>query len=263
MPSHIFVQVGAWDDVVASNERAWAASRAWVKARAAPATELSFHSLGWLQYGYLQQGRYVASRALLDSVDATLAGIDWGTSEAIDARYAAEQLRFSYARETGDWTVYGGRPPERMVGNVKLTSERARIFAASETYWLAFVAAMLGDSVRANEMAASLPASRIIARAQIAALVAKTRGDTATWIAQLETAAKAEEAVVHFGPPNVAPSHELLGDALLARGRAREAIAAYERSSHSCRTARTRCSGWREPSGQRATPPPRRERRRR
>jgi tetratricopeptide (TPR) repeat protein len=229
MPSHNFVQGGAWDDVVASNERAWAASRAWVKARAVPATELSFHSLGWLQYGYLQQGRYAAAKALLDSVDATLAGIDWRTSEAIDARYAAEQFRFSYARETGDWTVYGGRPPERGVGNSKLTSERARIFAASETYWLAFVAAMLGDSVRANELAASLPASRIITRAQIAALVAKTRGDTATWIAQLETAAKAEEAVVHFGPPNVAPSHELLGDALLALRRAREAIAAYEK----------------------------------
>jgi hypothetical protein len=45
------------NDVVSSNERAWAASRAWVKSHGVPNTELSFHSLWWLQHGYLQQGR--------------------------------------------------------------------------------------------------------------------------------------------------------------------------------------------------------------
>ena len=70
MPSHIFVQVGAWDDVVASNERAWAASRAWVKSHGVAPTELSFHTLWWLQYGYLQQGRFRAARALIDTARA-------------------------------------------------------------------------------------------------------------------------------------------------------------------------------------------------
>ena len=36
MPSHIFVQLGLWRDVVTSNERAWAASRAEVAARNCP-----------------------------------------------------------------------------------------------------------------------------------------------------------------------------------------------------------------------------------
>jgi hypothetical protein len=109
MPSHIFVQVGAWGDVVSSNERAWAASRAWVKSRGVPNTELSFHSLWWLQHGYLQQGRFEAAKGLIDTVRIVLAGIDWTTSDAIDARHALEQLRFSYARESGDWSIYGGR----------------------------------------------------------------------------------------------------------------------------------------------------------
>jgi tetratricopeptide (TPR) repeat protein len=111
MPSHIFVQVGAWDDVVSSNERAWPASRAWVKSHAMPNTELSFHSLWWLQYGYLQQGRFAAAKALLDTVRMTLAGTDWATSEATDARHAELQFSYLYARETGDWSVYGGRTP--------------------------------------------------------------------------------------------------------------------------------------------------------
>jgi cytochrome c-type biogenesis protein CcmH/NrfG len=35
--------------------------------------------------------------------------------------------------------------------------------------------------------------------------------------------------VVHLGPPNTYPPHELLGDALLASGRAKEAIVAYSK----------------------------------
>jgi hypothetical protein len=33
MPSHIFVQLGLWDDAIASNKAAWAASRADVERR--------------------------------------------------------------------------------------------------------------------------------------------------------------------------------------------------------------------------------------
>ena len=57
MPSHIFVQLGLWRDAVASDERAFAASRAEVAARKLSNAELSFHSLQWLQYAYLQSGR--------------------------------------------------------------------------------------------------------------------------------------------------------------------------------------------------------------
>ena len=56
MPSHIFLQLGMWDEVSASNERAWAASRAWVARGGHPVSALGWHSLQWLQYGYLQQG---------------------------------------------------------------------------------------------------------------------------------------------------------------------------------------------------------------
>jgi tetratricopeptide (TPR) repeat protein len=229
MPSHIFVQVGAWGDVAAANERAWPASRAWVKSHGLPNTELSFHSLWWLQYGYLQQGRYAAAKALIDTVTTVLAGIDWRASDAIDARHAAEQFRFSYARETGDWSVYGGRAPDRVANNSQVAAERATFFTNAETYRIAFVAALLGDTARAKRVVDSLPERAAIPRAQVSALLAKARGDTTNWIASLEAAAKADEQVVHLGPPNLYPAHELLGDALLAVGRPKEAIAAYEK----------------------------------
>jgi hypothetical protein len=63
MPSHIFLPLGMWDDMVASNERAWAASRRLdLTGRADPASDNDWHSLNWLQYAYLQQGRWAAAR---------------------------------------------------------------------------------------------------------------------------------------------------------------------------------------------------------
>jgi len=229
MPSHIFVQVGAWDDVVSSNERAWPASRAWVKSHAMPNTELSFHSLWWLQYGYLQQGRFGAAKALLDTVRVLLDGIDWASSDAIDARYAAEQFRFSYAWETGDWSVYGGHAPSRVAANPKITGDRATFFGAMETYRIAFVAAMLGDTALAKRVVDSLPERATISRGVVTGLLAKARGDRANWIASLETAARLDAQNGHLGPPSTAPVQELFGDALLAVGRAKDAVTAYEK----------------------------------
>ena len=229
MPSHIFVQVGAWDDVVSSNERAWPASRAWVKSHGMPNTELSFHSLWWLQYGYLQQGRFGAAKALMDTVRVLLSGIDWAASDAIDARHAAEQFRFSYAWETGDWSVYGGHAPSRMPANPKVVGDRATFYEAMETYRIAFVAAMLGDTALAKRVVDSLPERATISRGEIAGLLARARGDTANWIASLETAAKLDAGNVHLGPPSTAPAQELFGDALLVVGRAKDAVRAYEK----------------------------------
>jgi predicted Zn-dependent protease len=158
-----------------------------------------------------------------------LAGIDWATSDAIDARHAVEQLKFSYARESGDWSVYGGHPPDWTVVNPKITTDRATTFKNYEIYRIALVAALLGDTARAKSVVDSLPERSLIGRAQVGGLVAKARGDTTNWLGGLEAAAKADEMVPHFGPPSVYPPHELLGDALLAVGRPKDAIAAYEK----------------------------------
>ena len=82
-----------------SNEQAWAASRAWVRRQGRPPTDLDFHSLGWLQYGYVQQGRLAAARALIDTARSVLAGHD--LSSAIDARFAVGELTFMAAAASG------------------------------------------------------------------------------------------------------------------------------------------------------------------
>ena len=74
-----------------------------------------------------------------------------------------------------------------------------------------------------------LPERSAIARGEVAGQLAKARGDTAHWIASLEATAKLDAGIAHLGPPSTYPASELLGDALLAVGRAKDAVAAYEK----------------------------------
>ena len=53
MPSHIYLALGKWNEVINSNIDSWNAS---VKARMKqPQKEMGYHSLSWLQYGLLQR----------------------------------------------------------------------------------------------------------------------------------------------------------------------------------------------------------------
>ena len=70
MPSHIFTRLGYWDESAATNERAWQASELDVKQAGESGTLRDFHSLNYLQYAYLQLGRYQDARRTLDIIAA-------------------------------------------------------------------------------------------------------------------------------------------------------------------------------------------------
>ncbi|HEU4766669.1 MAG TPA: hypothetical protein VFS77_04820, partial [Pyrinomonadaceae bacterium] len=65
MPSHIFLQLGMWPEAAASNEAAWESSDAWMKRKNLSLSVRDYHSLHWLLYAYLQQGRYQKAEQLL------------------------------------------------------------------------------------------------------------------------------------------------------------------------------------------------------
>jgi tetratricopeptide (TPR) repeat protein len=65
MPSHIFLQLGMWPEAAASNESAWGVSDEWVKRKSLSDSHRDYHSLHWLTYIYLQQGRYSKAEQLL------------------------------------------------------------------------------------------------------------------------------------------------------------------------------------------------------
>jgi len=245
MPSHIFVQVGMWPDVASSNERAWAASRAWVERRGVSTTELDFHSLQWLQYAYLQQGRYRMAAALVDSARSVLAGVDPSDSSYADAAYVVGRLEFALAAETGEWEAW---QPAELRDVAPSASVRERFFARSAAYQRAAGSAMKGDAAEAEnaarafrEDAASIAngepgrAGLEVLAIQLEAIAAGARGDSEAMLAGLAEAAAAEESLPPVGPPSHLPTHELLGSALLGSAllesaRPREAAAAFEQA---------------------------------
>ncbi len=65
MPSHIYLALGHWDDVVASNEASYAASVKRMEKLGLSDGARGYHSYAWLHYGLLQQGRYQDAERLL------------------------------------------------------------------------------------------------------------------------------------------------------------------------------------------------------
>src|SRR5438034_3458116 len=70
MPSHIFVQLGMWDDVVASNIAAYKAAVDLAEKKNLPRGREDFHTLSWLQYAYLQQGNVSEAEKALATAKA-------------------------------------------------------------------------------------------------------------------------------------------------------------------------------------------------
>jgi tetratricopeptide (TPR) repeat protein len=247
MPSHIFLALGKWDDMVTSNERAWTASRAWTSRGGRPTSDNDWHSLNWLQYAYLQQGRWAAARALVDTArqlteDTRRAPANTKVDSAyarVDVVYAFEQFAFRYGAETGRWDAW---PADSTAIDWRDASlrPRTRTMAIWSVYQRAAAALLArGDTVPAAAAvrafrAAGTQAGPLAPRtaALLEALVVQARGDTAATIAVLQSL-QAEAAVARnrsMSPPQVLPVDEQLGTALLAAGRASDALLVFERA---------------------------------
>ena len=240
MPSHVFLKLGMWDELVASNERAWAANRAWLRRNGRSGADASFHALQWLQYGYLQQGRLRQARALLDTARAVLAGTKLEDALHVDPRFAPAFMEFAYAMESGRWRDVAIAGPVDAVAAASPSAAREASFLARSRYHRAAAAAMRGDSTFVAQARAptgdattSAPPSNPMATVFAVGLQAlrdAARGDTAAMIERLRRAGDTEDRIVQVGPPIYLSAHEQLGAALLAGGRATDAAAAYERA---------------------------------
>jgi tetratricopeptide (TPR) repeat protein len=227
MPSHIFVHLGLWDDMVASNEAAWTASKAWVKRKGLGNDELDLHAAGWLHYGYLQQGRYTRGKALSDSIGALFPA---------EARADAPHHVHSYLLmmdvqnvvETRRWdSTPPAVAPERWehifqaAVSAMHRGDRETVAAGLARYRLR------ADTIKQHHDGMMPPWARAFER-KLTAMDARVNGRDEEAVAALTEAATLEEDLSTVGPPVDPPARELLADLLLELGRAPEAAAAYD-----------------------------------
>lgn len=233
MPSHIFLALGMWDEVAASNEDSWASSEAQVQRHHLPIEKRGYHALSWLHYAYLQQGRYADARRLLDQMTA-----DHLKSGSGRTRWHLAMMQAAYLVETGRW-------PEIDRG---FDPAGAGVTAVSSTYYVEGLSALATDSLAAaQEIAASLAdwiqtespqweqgerQTAEIILAELQGMVLWAAGTTDSALALLSAAASQEDALpFDFGPPvPVKPVHELLGEIYLKAGQPQAALEHFQKS---------------------------------
>lgn len=226
MPSHIFLALGMWDEVVQSNEAAWAASEARAQRR-------DYHSLWWLAYGHLQQGRFEDARRALQIVEQ-----DARQDSSRLIGFHLVQMRAAYQIETGrSYTI-----------NLDLPAVAGDLLATG------FLASNRGDRAEAERSLAAIrklspassPASAQqhahlyppdvlaveIAEKELAALLLLSDGRSKEALQLMTEAAAVEDRMpFEFGPPAPPkPARELFGEILLQLARPQEARRQFELS---------------------------------
>ncbi len=68
MPSHIYVALGMWKEVVSSNRASYEASLKRVEQKQLNGTARGYHSMAWLHYGHLQLGEYDQATSILEEM---------------------------------------------------------------------------------------------------------------------------------------------------------------------------------------------------
>lgn len=241
MPSHIFIAMGMWDEAVASNEGSFSAGEERVKLKGLPIDARNYHALWWLEYGYLQQGRYRDARRMLSLVEEDARKT---TSRATRTHLA--YMGAAYAIETRQWDAI---PSIADTSSLGLTAAANYLFvkgmSAVKTDNRAAASTALSElKARREEAAApagnadshhhaSPPGSRGSGDAQAAEVMEKEleallrqaegKGDEAIRLMQQATATE-DSMSFEVGPPSIVkPSHELFGEILLDLGRPAEA----------------------------------------
>jgi Tfp pilus assembly protein PilF len=250
MPSHIFLQLGMWPEAAASNESAWESSDAWMKRKNLSPSVRDYHSLHWLLYIYMQQGRYNDAEKLLNLMKKVMSESTYDNKLRpgyYENNYA--NMAAAFVIETQRWNLANELFPEKPAS----TSEQAtmpgshgshnatqgtgatyRTSSASVT--LPFLvrglaAAMSGSATEPS--IAGLQETRVsgeIFALEIGALKASMNKDHARAIGLMKQATALEEAMSPpSGPPGlVKPSHELFGEILLRADKPREAAEQFK-----------------------------------
>ena len=270
MPSHIFLQLGMWPDAAASNESAWAASKAWVKQKHLPSSSLDYHSLHWLLYVYLQQGRYREAEELLlqmgsaweDTSSGSLSPsfqIPTHNYQDMAAAFVVETQRWQLAaslferpsgQDDGTAGSYAsrvarsGHPAGSDAPGMKMTSlDSSQIIPV---FIRGFAAAYLGSGTGSQSVRALQAYQRQLTGShdtyearvtrirglEVEAMEWAKKGDIDRAIRQMkEATALEEEMSPPSGPPIlIKPSHELFGEILLRADKPAEAAEEFAES---------------------------------
>ena len=252
MPSHIYLALGMWDEVVASNENSYGASISRLERKGLPESARGYHSYSWLHYGYLQQGRFEQATKLMEDMLGYTQ-----KSPTTQARSYLIGMQNAQLAETGEWLR--DKDPlfvdyDDLGLNAKSGQHFFRSMLAFEQGDSESILAEI-DTLKTHLATAELlvsddgiaicgavptryaPNANSIKRTnavinQMFALSSLSNGDEESAEKYFQKAVELESNTDYsFGPPDIAyPTFEHYGDWLLSKGRYEDAITQYNTS---------------------------------
>ena len=244
MPSHIFTRLGYWEESAAANENAWRTSEDDVKRAGESGEYRDFHSLNYLQYAYLQLGRYRDAKRVTDMIKAEYealpnkkTALDTPELQARHVRgrtiyalpdrvaYGYFDMLARYIVETGTW---------QEVPKIPLVAP-SRDFVAMKLQLQAIAADAAGAKAAANQIVAlsNEPGQHPFVKQIITmqakeaeAIAARASGDIEGAMAMMNEAVAVEDSIYALSQPPypIIPVHELYGTVLLEVKRPAEAM---------------------------------------
>jgi tetratricopeptide (TPR) repeat protein len=241
MPTHIFVRLGAWDEVIDWNRRAAEAARTQRVGAAGEYVWDEFpHAIEYVVYAHLQQGDDAAAAAAIRSLDATP-----GLQPSFKTAFHHASIASRLVVERADWAGAVGAPvraPSSLDWDLfpwpEAVSWHARGLGGAHTgaddvvvESLDRLAELEGRAARSGE---ALFAAQIeILRLEVAAWQALVAGDRSGALERLEEAVALEERTPKHPvtPGPTIPARELLGDLYATLGEPGPARDAYRASN--------------------------------
>ena len=259
MPSHIFLQLGLWPEAAASNEASWAASEKWVKRRNLPISQRDYHSLYWLMYVYLQQGRYGKAEEQLAVMRKSLAGFPKDDPRNLMfGTFTHAQMAATFVTETEKWDA-----AEQLLGQqTKVGDAKDQIVNVPDQFKAYIVVAQI-PVIFARGMAAAVKGSADAQKsmAELRTIRERNGNEPAALVAQIVKMTEIQELEISavynsskggfdeavkimrrsaaleaampppLGPPGVIkPAHELFGEILLRAKLPKEAAEQFATS---------------------------------
>jgi tetratricopeptide (TPR) repeat protein len=247
MPSHIFTRLGYWTESAATNENAWRTSEADVQRAGESGAYRDFHSLNYLQYAYLQQGRYREARRVTEIIRAQYEALADKTTAPdtpdLQARHVRgrtiyalpDRVAYGYFDmltrlivETGAWGEAANVPLVVTSRDFVAMKLQVEAMAAARRHDVAAARAAARQLVRLADAPGQHPLVQqiiTIQAKQAGALAALAGRDLRTALALLDAAAAIEDSIDALSQPPypIIPAHELYGTLLMEMKRPADA----------------------------------------
>ena len=252
MPSHIFVALGMWDEVINSNIASYEASLTRMKAKDLDNDAIGYHSFKWLMYGYLQKGEFEKAKEMVNLMKTYSDG-----KPSSKARAHLIMMKGAYLTETNDWEdpiadievdleklnllvkgveVYthgiAGYYDSNPEGIITAIDKLKEMIDEAEKKMVIGEAKMCSGISRYQQPPSKNEVNSLkVMRFELAAAKALHEKDDIAAEELMKTATELEETTTYmYGPPNIVkPSFEMYGEWLLEQGRKEEAAVQFEK----------------------------------